>query len=71
MKKPRLYYKVPEKQDNKYIIQSDMYLVFNELFTLREVILNGIPIDILIPVLISPDKTYTCFGCRFEDDFYL
>lgn len=68
MRKPRLYYKVPEKYDQKYIYSSAITLIANEFFTLNEIVKNDIPIDILIPVVISPDKLYKSFGCRFEID---
>lgn len=66
MKKSRLYYKVPEKYDQKYIYTSGITLIGNELFTLNEIIKHSIPIDIVIPIMISPDNVYLSFGCRFE-----
>ena len=68
MRKPILYYKVPEKYDQFYIRQSDITLVGNELFTLNEVIKHGIPISILIPEMISSNNVYFSFGCRFKID---
>jgi len=68
MRKPILYYKVPEKNDQFYVRQSALTLVGNELFTLNEVIKNAIPISILIPEMISPDNVFFSFGCRFKID---
>ena len=67
MRKKELYYKVPEKYDQFHVAKSAMCLVKDELFTLNEIIKHGIPIDILIPILVSPDNTYIFFECRFEE----
>lgn len=61
-----IYYKVPAKMDNFYIYASGYTLVKDELLTLKEAQRMKAPIYKLELVEISRQKTYRCFGCRFE-----
>ena len=64
-----LYYKVkPEFDQRRKRNDSrdcDFYIA-NELYTAKEVEKQGLNLNFLEPVQISKQKTFFCFGARFE-----
>ena len=63
------YYKVNKEYDGvKIVSKRNLYLISNELFTKKEIDkLKICAIDkVFTKIEISKNKTYFCFGARFE-----
>ena len=59
------YYKVKKSADQKPIKNTNLFLVQDELFTAKEIILHDIRLADIEPVKIDKNKTYFFFGARF------
>lgn len=64
-----LYYRVKPEFDQRRKKNDphgcDFY-ISNELYTAKEVEKQGLNLNFLEPVQISKQKTFFCFGARFE-----